>query len=374
MKASILCGTHYTSAETSAHQGWPTPPRLFDPAIGRQTFDDSLEWAKLADDLGYDWVSVSEHHYSPRILTPSVAPIAGALTQVVTRAKIALLGPLAPVNNPVRTAEEIAVLDQLSHGRLIVLPLRGTPSEFNIYQPIDVEHSRSITQEATLLIRKALTEPEPFSWQGDHFQFPTIAVWPRPAQLPTPPLFFSGNSPESAVFAARERLGLCMSFMPTNLVKETVDIYLREAAAAGWQPTSEQIVYRGFIVVADTEQEAARLEETFTKSGRMRSIAVNMRANRAGLVAPVEDFNNPKPDEGEIGYGLGRLTFAGTPDMLVEAVRRFHEDTGVGVIDLIFQGGGVERAAVRRGIELFGREVLPRIRSIGATVPEPAAV
>ena len=131
---------------------------------------------------------------------------------------------------------------------------------------------------------------------------------------------------------------------------------------------------RGFIVVADTEQEAARLEETFTKSGRMRSIAVNMRANRAGLVAPVEDFNNPKPDEGEIGYGLGRLTFAGTPDMLVEAVRRFHEDTGVGVIDLIFQGGGVERAAVRRGIELFGREVLPRIRSIGATVPEPAAV
>src|SRR5579859_6312145 len=136
MKASLLCGAHYEGA--AAHfEIPPVAPELCDRAVAQQSFDHFLSYAAQADKLGFDWVSVSEHHYSPLILSGSVAPLAGALTQVVRRANIALLGPLAPMNNPVRTAEEIAILDQLSHGRLIVLPLRGTPNEFNCYAPVE---------------------------------------------------------------------------------------------------------------------------------------------------------------------------------------------------------------------------------------------
>src|SRR5215470_5308286 len=132
MKVSLLCGAHYEGAEAYQLRP-PASPAQCDPGLAAQAYDHALGHAALADELGFDWVSVSEHHYSPLILAPSVAPLAGALTQIVKHARLALLGPLASVNNPVRLAEEIAMLDQLSRGRVIVLPLRGAPSEFNTY-------------------------------------------------------------------------------------------------------------------------------------------------------------------------------------------------------------------------------------------------
>lgn len=391
MKASFLCGAQYEGVEAHQHQGWPTPPTLFDPEVGQRSFDHSLEYAGLADELGFDWVSVSEHHYTPLILTPSVAPLAGALTQVVQRARIALLGPLAPVNNPVRTAEEIAMLDHLSHGRLIVLPLRGTPSEFNCYIPVDPEQTQRMTQEATLLIQKALSDPQPFRWDGEYFHFPTVAVWPRPVQRPFPPMYFSGNSQNSAVFAGAHRLGLCLSFHRPEVVAQTVALYRAEAARAGWEPAPDQIVYRGFIVVADTAEEAEALEAgflppplRFLASGPTPPPPAAVGATEASRQvvgarpAPGADGDGAggrshAPDTGPVGFGLGRLLFAGTPDVIVERIRAFHAATGVGVLDLIFTAGQTPPEAVRRGIELFGRDVLPRIRETGEPAAKPAA-
>jgi alkanesulfonate monooxygenase SsuD/methylene tetrahydromethanopterin reductase-like flavin-dependent oxidoreductase (luciferase family) len=94
--------------------------------------------------------------------------------------------------------------------------------------------------------------------------------------------------------------------------------------------------------------------------------------NGAAAQAMPEDWARggaPKPDQGAVGFGLGRLLFAGTPDTIVERIRAFHEATGVGVLDFILTAGNTPREAIQRGLELLGREVLPRIRSIG----EPAA-
>jgi alkanesulfonate monooxygenase SsuD/methylene tetrahydromethanopterin reductase-like flavin-dependent oxidoreductase (luciferase family) len=377
MKASFLCSAQYGDAAAHEHRGWPTPPALFDPEVGQRSFDDFLTYAGLADEMGFDWVSVSEHHYSPLILSPSIAPLAGALTQIVRRAKIALLGPLAPVNNPVRTAEEIAMLDQMSHGRLIVLPLRGTPNEFNCYVPVDPGQTQAMTQEATLLIQKALSEPQPFRWDGAYYQFPTIAVWPRPVQRPYPPMYFSGNSMQSAVFAGANRLGLCLSFHRPEVVAQTVARYREEATRAGWEPSADQILYRTFIVLADTAEEADALEADFLPEQRRFLLNGPTPPPAPGAAPSVADqrtvptegngagASDPVPDQGPIGFGLGRLLFAGTPDTVVERIRAFHEMTGVGVLDFVFTGGRMPRAAVRRAIELFGQEVLPRIREIG---------
>jgi alkanesulfonate monooxygenase SsuD/methylene tetrahydromethanopterin reductase-like flavin-dependent oxidoreductase (luciferase family) len=389
VKASFLCGVHYEDPIAQQHNGWPTPPRMFDPDLGLQTFDHFLDYAVLAEELGFDWVSVSEHHFTPLILTPSVAAIAGALSQRLKRAKIALFGPLAPISNPIRTAEEIAQLDMLTHGRLLVLPLRGTPNEFTSYQPLEPLKARGMTQEATLLIQKALTEEQPFSWQGEYFSFPTIAVWPRSVQRPFPPMFYSGNSVDSAKFAGAHRLGMCISFLNATTVAETVAVYRAEAAQAGWEPSEDQIVYRGFVIVADTAEEAARLEAGFLPAATRQNIARNVTANRgAGALpadwqplatAPPRSISAEKgtsesaagsnaPDQGPVGFGLGRLLFAGTPDVLVDRIREFNKTTGVGVLDLIFSAGQTPPAAVRRSLELFGRDVLPHMRDIG----EPA--
>jgi alkanesulfonate monooxygenase SsuD/methylene tetrahydromethanopterin reductase-like flavin-dependent oxidoreductase (luciferase family) len=361
---------------------------LFKPEVGTRSFDHFLEYAQMAEDLGYDWVSVSEHHYGPLILTPSVATMAGALSQVVKRARIALLGPLAPVNNPVRTAEEIAMLDHLTHGRLIVLPLRGTPNEYTAYGPVDVPTSKGMTHEATKLIQKALSEPQPFSWDSEHFQYPSVSVWPQPVQRPFPPMYYSGNSPDSAIFAAQNKLGLCFSFHTPDVVARTAASYRAEAAKTGWAPTQDQIVYRSFIVLTETPEEAARLESSFLPPRMVAGIMANKRLQLSSAPAPgqslPEDWargaqqaaNSSAPDKGPIGFGLGGLLFAGTPDVVVERIRAFYEQTGVGVLDLVFSTGSTPPDAIRRGVELFGREVLPRIRELGApgsTAPMTAA-
>lgn len=358
MLASFLCGAHYEGAQAHEYPGWPVPRTQFDAQIGQRTFDDFLEYAALADELGFDWVSLSEHHYSPLILTPSVATLAGALTQVVKRARLALLGPLATLNNPIRTAEEVAMLDHLSHGRLIVLPLRGTPNEFNSYRPLDAPTTKTMTQEATLLIQKALSEDEPFAWNGEHFQFPVVSVWPGPIQRPFPPMLFSGNSFDSAMFAAQHRLGLCFSFHAPDVVARTVEAYYTEAERVGWQPTPDQIVYRGYVVVADTEEEAKRLEPTLMPPRLVAAITANKQLQ-------IQQGGNASLANGASAvYGVGRVLFVGTPDTVVGQVGAFQASTGVGVLDLIFSGGITPRDAVRRSIDLFGREVLPRIREL----------
>ena len=155
----------------------------------------------MAEQAGFDWVSLSEHHYAPGLMTPNPIVLAAALSQATSRVKIALLGPLLPLINPVRTAEEIAMLDALSHGRVVVLFLRGTPNEHHTYGGIEPAATRTITQEGVQLIRKAWTEPKPFAWEGEHFHFNTVSVWPRTVQDPHPPIFYSGNSDKSAEFA-----------------------------------------------------------------------------------------------------------------------------------------------------------------------------
>ena len=363
MKFSLLCAPSYEDA--AAHMNIPpVAPSVCEPAIAKRTFDHFLEYATMAEKLGFDWISVSEHHSGPLTLSSSIMPLAGALTQLVKRARIALLGPLAPISNPLRTAEEIAVLDQLSNGRVIVLPLRGTPNEFNVYAPVDGAKTQAITQEASKLIRKALSEPEPFAWDGENYQFQKVAIWPRTIQRPYPPMYFSGNSPNSAVFAAREHLGVCFSFYLADVVAERIRLYRAEAAQAGWEPVPDDIVYRGFAVVADTDEKAAEIESTFLVPGRrflLRGPVPGAR-DAFGAAGPAG------PDNGATAYGIGRMMFCGSPDTVVKQIEDFQAATDVGVIDIMFSAGQNPPGDVRRSIELFGREVLPRVRHIGAPV------
>ena len=117
------------------------------------------------------------------------------------------------------------------------------------------------TTEAMELVLKAWTEPQPFGWQGRHFQFRTVAVWPRPTQQPHPPTYALGTSRESCEFAARHRLGLGASYAPFEVVAKATRYYRDACAGYGWQPAPEQIIYRANILMAETDEEARELLE-----------------------------------------------------------------------------------------------------------------
>jgi alkanesulfonate monooxygenase SsuD/methylene tetrahydromethanopterin reductase-like flavin-dependent oxidoreductase (luciferase family) len=377
MKASFFCTNSYLSPEPYMHRGWPTPPRWSKSDVTVQSAEYAFEQAQTADELGFDWVACSEHHYLPALQTPNPCIFAAALSRVVKHARIAVLGPLVSMTNPVRTAEELAMLDQLSGGRVIALFLRGTPNEFLAYG-VNPEETRARTQEASRLIVRALTEPEPFGWEGRYFRFRTISVWPRPIQQPHPPLFYSGNSLESATFAAENHFGLGVSFYPPHLVAQLTKHYRLECAKHGWQPQPDQVVYRAFVGVAETDKEADSMKSRFFSIG---TGATSMFQGRASILeapkldalpsaTPKEvgtdaDGKNVGADKGQAGFGFGGLQFCGSPDRVVRQIAEFHELTGVGVLDVTFGGPGLSPDEAQRSFHLFGREVLPRIRGIG---------
>jgi hypothetical protein len=142
-----------------------------------------VERSRRVEELGFDWVSVSEHHYSPRILTPSLPIAAAYIASHVHNIKIALLGPIVPQSNPVLLAEEMAMLDTMAEGRLIVGMLRGTTDEMLTYD-LNPKESRERTDEGMELILRAWREPQPFGWQGRHFHYRTVSVWRKPLQQP----------------------------------------------------------------------------------------------------------------------------------------------------------------------------------------------
>jgi len=333
MKASFLGAASYEGSGQPSG-AWPVPPEACDRETAVRSLRGTIDNCRRAEELGFDWVSVSEHHYAPLMLTPNPLVLAGALTQAVRHAKIALLGPLLPLNNPVRVAEEIAMLDAMSDGRIVVLFLRGLPFEHNTYAPVG-EQSREMTQEGIELILKAWTEPKPFAWNGKHYQFQSISVWPRTRQVPHPPMFGSGNSEESAVFAARHKFGLAMSFMPVSQVKRVIARYRAEAEACGWSPGPDQILYRGICAMDAPGGDGNPFAQAEAK-------------------ARVKNEDAPLIVRGPF--------FTGGASSVLKQIESLKE-AGVGVIDVgISSTGGVDYAAQTAALDLFGREILPKVR------------
>jgi len=342
MLVSSLCMTGYDGPAPGL-EVWPARPAYCDRDIARASYEHSLAMARKADALGFDWISVSEHHYAPYILTPNPCLMAAALSQVTARARIALLGPLVPLVNPVRLAEEIAMLDQLSGGRAVVLFLRGTPNEHRTYDS-DPATTRGMTQEGIDLVRKAWTEEEPFAWHGEHFSFGNVAVWPRTVQAPHPPIYGSGNSEESVRFAAERGMGIAFSFAPVDVVAQWIALYREEAARAGWQPGPEHVIYRGIAYAA--QSDAAAQEDMAAFFGRKAAEQAKIQQETMGGPPVVPLITEPY--------------FVGGPDTLkarFEALR----DCGVGVVDLAWGIG--DPAQREAAMERFAADVLPAVQA-----------
>ena len=350
-------GRYY--APSNLPREWPMPPGAYDREAGLRAFHGMVERSRYVEELGFDWVSVSEHHYSPRILTPSLPIAAGYIASHVHNIKIALLGPIVPQSNPVLLAEEMAMLDTMAEGRLIVGMLRGTTNEMLTYD-LNPEESRERTDEGMELVLKAWTEPQPFGWQGRHFRYRTISIWPRPLQQPHPPTFALGTSRESCDFAARHHLGCGVSYGSFESVGKATRYYREQCAQYGWEPSPEQIIYRANMLLADTDDEA---QDALRKLPGQAPFS--MRPGVRDAMMTLDSRNIAGEARAPIVSGALPTTFVGSPDTVVEQVRRCREVVGAGVIDLsLHPPGSSEVEPLMRALELFGKKVLARIRDI----------
>ncbi len=367
MRAALFSIVPYE--RPSRPRGWPVPADDYSPEIAQASMERALEHFEVADQLGFDWVSVAEHHYAPGSLTPNPMVMAAAVIQRVRRARIALLGSNIPIQNPVRVAEEFAMLDTLSGGRVVAGMLRGTSNEYVTYG-VNPAESRERFVEAVKLIVAAWTEPQPFGWMGRFYEYRAISIWPRPVQAPHPEIFMSISSPEMAEFAAEQRISAGLAVTTVPRARESVAVYREAARAHGWDPAPEQVLYRAAVHVADTDEEAwadcAPLATPDRPIGAlsMANPAIDDAAAGAGYYG--RDTGRQRERIMAAGDLRERIEtgqiLAGSPATVLEQATAIGRTLGAGILELAFIGPTPDKR--RRSLELFGTHVLPRMRDL----------
>ena len=365
MKAALFCPIRYNGP--AGPPGWPVPGDVYSPEVAQKSMQASMALFKRADEVGFDWVTVAEHHYSPFSLSPNPMVIGGAMTQVIKNAKIALLGATIPILNPIRVAEEFAMLDTMSGGRLIAGMLRGSPNEYVTYN-INPSESRGRFEEALQLIKMAWTETEPFGWQGRYYEYKSVSIWPRPVQQPHPKIYMSGSSPESSEFAARNRIGLGLAFTNVPQAMESVAELSRTCQARRMDADSRRYHLSGHLPrrrhgrsgagrVLDRRQKCAtgkpHVCQSRSRKGRRQRRLLWPRsrcATQSLMPRPLQD-----------SIDLGQIILGG-PDTVVKQIERIHRDLGAGILDLTIANDLGE--ITMHAVDLIGTKVMPRVRHL----------
>jgi len=351
----------------AAPEGWPVVADDYSSEVAVESMAKTLDQFALADQVGFDWVSVAEHHFAPFSLNPNPMVMAGALTQVVKNAKIALLGPDIPILNPLRVAEEFAMLDTMTNGRVVAGLMRGTPNEYMTYN-INPAESRGRFMEALELIRMAWTETQPFGWQGRYYEYRSVCIWPRPVQDPHPPIYVSASSPESGDFAAKNKLGIGFAFTTLPRAVKAADYWREKSRTQGWDPDPEHVIYRIGVHVAKTDAQAG---EDLAAGMRQRRTGVSMANAAVESAVDAAGYYGRDHDE-QRGRLLSRgkleerieagQILVGSPATVIKQIERVKKELNAGVLDLTL--------AVQLGdktlkcIELLGTQVLPRMHEM----------
>jgi alkanesulfonate monooxygenase SsuD/methylene tetrahydromethanopterin reductase-like flavin-dependent oxidoreductase (luciferase family) len=361
---------------------WVTlPNRLYDPKRGNRLYNEYLDELEHAERLGFDGLCVNEHHQNAYGTMPSPNLMAAALARRTSRARLAVLGNAIGLrDHPLRVAEEIAMLDVISGGRIISGFVRGIGCE-HLSLGVNPTYSRERFYEAHDLILRAWTEPGPFTFEGEHYRVRYANIWPRPLQQPHPPVWLpSQGSPETIRFGARHRYPFVSVFTPYANTRRLIAEYKEEAERLGYRAAPEQLGFAVATYVAATDAQARReakphllwlfrrglkIPPHFLAPPGYLSEDTLRRFLYAGVKPPGElSFEELERE----GYVL-----LGSPRTVRDRLAEIQKDLGIG----LFVGGGRigdmphEKAA--RSAELFAREVMPHFRPPPRRRPAAAA-
>ena len=350
------------------------PRKHFDRKLGNQLYHRYLDELEHAETVGFDGLAVNEHHQSAYGLMPSPNIMAAALARRTGRAQIMVLGNAIGIRgNPLRVAEEIAMLDHLTNGRLVSGFVRGIGWEYFAHS-INPTRSRARFNEAHDLIIKAWTTDELFQWVSPNYEYRYVNIWPRPLQEPHPPIYIPGaGSTETMKWVAEHRYTFMSVYAPARVVKRWFDGYRQAAAEQGYVPDPVKIALSIPIYVAPTEEQAHREARDhvywlFRKGLKQSAQVVNPpgymspSSMRGVLMAGMKPFAQLSYEELlEHGYIV-----AGSPDSVANRLGELQASLGFGQIIGLYALGDMPHDRVVASMELFASEVMPVLRPLGA--------
>jgi alkanesulfonate monooxygenase SsuD/methylene tetrahydromethanopterin reductase-like flavin-dependent oxidoreductase (luciferase family) len=333
---------------------WPNPT-LRD---WRVLFEEGVEQIQYSEALGFDYCLIAEHHFTNYGNSPSPLLQALHIGQRTRRLKIGTASVILPLWQPLRLAEEVAVVDNLLDGRFICGVGRGFQSHELAGFGSDLEESRGRFQETIDVLIKAWTSDDSFTYQGKHINIANpVTVFPKPLQKLHPPLLITGTSVETMQMAAKhDMLPISSSNLGVDAVRSQYGILAHAHRDLGKPVDNLRLGIQCVTHVAPTDEDARE----GLKYARWQN-----RANR-GLAR--QDVVNGRvsatPYDGELDDDsfFDRLFF-GSPETLIKKFQRFAQ-AGATHVSLWMMFGGMEHEKLMRSIRLMGEEVIPALRDV----------
>lgn len=349
------------------------PNANYDPQAGAALYDRYLDEWLIAESEGFN-LMLNEHHQTATCVDPAAPVMMGALARLTKTARLLILGnPISNRRDPVRVAEEMALIDVLSRGRLEVGFVRGVPYELAAANSNPVRSNERHWEALDLIIKTWTHHTGPFVHEGRFFHHRNINIWPRPYQQPHPPVWVSATSPSGSA-----RVGASGFVQATFLTGYRGTPSVFESYRRGWhsagrpgEPPLDRLAYAPLVYTADSTRNARLGAEKllwYLKANKVPEYYRNppgylpvemgvriMRGVAPQLATSMKDFGV----EDAIKSGI---MFAGTPDEVHDQVVAFYDHVGgFGHMLMMGQAGFLEHEETAHGIRVFAREVMPRL-------------
>ncbi|HIM37877.1 MAG TPA: LLM class flavin-dependent oxidoreductase [Dehalococcoidia bacterium] len=359
------------------------PNSHFDPDTGADLYHMYLDMWCAADEMGLDIMN-NEHHQTATCMVPAAPILLGILARETKNARLLILGnPIANRKQPIRVAEEMALIDVLSRVRLDCGFVRGVPYEVAPANAFPYRGSEKLW-EAHDLIMKAWTHHDgPFNFEGRWFHARQVNIWPRPFQQPHPPVWITMGSANSADQVARRGHTGAVFLAGYPNIRNIYDSYRQSYLENhGQDAPLDRLAYCAMIYVGENEkaaQEGANRLLWYMTSNKVAtqfnnppgyhppSVAANiMRGTTSSSGLPLV----PKLDE---QMALGNVC-AGTPDQVFQQIKSFWEYSGgFGNLLMMGQAGFMTFDETMKSMKLFSEEVYPRLKELTASY-DPGAM
>jgi len=388
MKVILFHLMGYSDLDFEATQEYETvwvnlPNKFYDPKKGHQLYNRYLDELEYAEELGFDGVAVNEHHQTAYGLMPSPIVMASALARRTKRVKIAILGSALPLReHPMTVAEEHAMVDVISGGRLISGFVRGIGAEYHTFG-INPTISHDRFHEAHDLIVQAWTKPGPFAFHGRHYNVDYVNLWPRPYQTPHPPIWVpSQGSKETIDWASHpdRRYTYLQTFSPAKTVEKYLQSYRETADAYGYQAEDSQLGWAVPVYVSDSDEQAVREARVHFELFRNRLLKMpfemllppgyTSRESLKKMMAAKASLAQDITMESAIDAGM---IICGSAQTVQQRLESYWNDMHFDNLLAMMHFGTLPEDLTRRNMELFARDVLPKLQSMKRTGTETPA-
>ena len=330
-----------------------------------QVFKEFLEEVELAEELGFDSVWLPEHHFSIYGMLGDTLTLAAAIAQRTKRIKIGTAVVLLPLQHPVRVAEQAALVDCLSEGRLLLGVGRAyQPGEFAGFG-LDPSTSRDRFFEAMDILLKCFSG-ETFSHDGEFWSCKDVQLFPKAVQQPHPPIYMAAVSPPSYQLAAQHGLSILRAprFTSLDMVQEQWGVYTKFMNEAGRDPMAQDQPMLLQTYVAETEAEAKNTAEPHAMWYHELLQKVLPGAPGKEVHPSYELYDKVRQAHAKVTYeDLANWGSAfGTPEQVADRILTYATEAGVNHWMSEMKFGGMGHEETKRSMRLFATEVMPRVR------------